>query len=275
MRVEGLGVTCGRRRFDPSEPHEPAEGVAREPPLPKLRLEGRGEVFRLQLAHRVVERHIAIRRPEVAVIFGQLVLEDEVIPKRVPGQLREEAVILMAVASIMGEDHIGRNRMLQHLEVLLDLGTDVRKESVTKPLHDDLVSALRLQEQAGAVSRLPLPFRIRAEDHPVENGLRACRHKLEYRPAAADLDVVRMSAEAKHAEGPLHVTREVEREHQPDRSAPRRACGSGIGGAASEAARTVAGPGRCHTTHGASPRAYRSSRRCLSLNVSIDCQNPS
>ena len=73
----------------------------------------------------------------------------------------------------------------------------------------------------------------------------------------------------------LHVTREVEREHQPDRSAPRRACGSGIGGPASEAARTVAGPGRCHTTHGASPRAYRSSRRCLSLNVSIDCQNPS
>src|SRR5881396_2065024 len=88
--------------------------------------------------------------------------------ERVPGELRDEAMILMAVPSIVGEDHIGRGLLLQRFEVLLDLGADIREESVAKPLDDDLVVPRLGEEQPGAVPRLALAFRVGAEHDPVK-----------------------------------------------------------------------------------------------------------
>src|SRR2546422_11228082 len=94
---------------------------------------------RFSSAQGFVERHVVVRRPQVAVVFRHFVLENEMVPERVPGELRDEAMILMAVPSIVGEDHIRRGLLLQRFEVLLDLGADIREESVAKPRDDDLV----------------------------------------------------------------------------------------------------------------------------------------
>src|SRR5207247_2396431 len=112
------------------------------------------------------------------------------VPERVPGELRDEAMILMAVPSIVGEDDIGRGLLLQRFEVLLDLGADIREESVAKPLDDDLVVPRLGEEQPGAVSRLALAFRVGAEHDPVKAGLRASRSELQDRATAGDIEVV-------------------------------------------------------------------------------------
>src|SRR2546422_9415835 len=97
-------------------------------------------------------------------------------------------MILMAVPSIVGEDHIGRGLLLQRFEVLLDLGADIREESVAKPLDDYLVVPRLGEEQPGAVPRLALAFRVGAEHDPVKAGLRVSRSELQDRATAADLD---------------------------------------------------------------------------------------
>src|SRR3989454_10220503 len=143
------------------------------------------------------------------------------------------------------------------------------------PIYDDLVPARGRQEEAGAVSRLSLPLAVRAEDDPVEPGRRAGGHELQYRAATADLDVIRMGPQAQHPQRGGAVAREVQRQHQRGRSARRRPRGSPIGTGASTPRGTATGAARFHISHGASPRAYISSRRCLSLNVSMDSQKPS
>ena len=64
--------------------------------------------FTFRRTGRLVERDEAVGRAEIAVEFRDLVFENPVIPKRVPGQVREQAVILMAVVPVVGQHQIGR-----------------------------------------------------------------------------------------------------------------------------------------------------------------------
>ena len=58
----------------------------------------------LALEHRGAERHVEVRLAEVAVPLGDLVLEDQVVAERVPGQLADLAVVLVRVVAAVGED---------------------------------------------------------------------------------------------------------------------------------------------------------------------------
>src|SRR5512138_3851857 len=133
--VESLRVSGARSALHAPETHESHEGFPGEPVLVALGAEGIVEKLHLLLANRLVEGHEAVRRPEIAVELGDLVFENQVIPERVPRQIRQDAVILMAVVPIVGEDDIGRCR-LQRLEDPLDL-LIVRKEAVPEMLDDD------------------------------------------------------------------------------------------------------------------------------------------
>ena len=63
---------------------------------------------------------------QVAFELGDLVLEHETVAKRVPGQLAEQLVVLVHVGGAMGEDDVGRQRLAQLVEVLLDLGSPTK-----------------------------------------------------------------------------------------------------------------------------------------------------
>src|SRR4029450_6181933 len=45
----------------------------------------------------------SMRRPQVAVVLGDLVLEDEVVTPRVPRQVGHQPVVLVPVVAVVGE----------------------------------------------------------------------------------------------------------------------------------------------------------------------------
>ncbi len=64
---------------------------------------------------RTFRRHVASSRctnrfgePEIAVVLGNLVLQDQVIPERIPSQIRDQPVILMTIVAIVRKDQIWR-----------------------------------------------------------------------------------------------------------------------------------------------------------------------
>ena len=72
-------------------------------------------------AHEVLlQSHVGVRAPEVAVPLRDLVLEDEVVTEGVPGQVAHEAVVLVEIVARMCQDKIGVDPGLQALEDVLD-----------------------------------------------------------------------------------------------------------------------------------------------------------
>ena len=62
----------------------------------------------LVLADVLRKRHEQIGAPEVAVIFHDLVFEDHVVAPGVPGQLRDETVVLVPVVVVVGQNEVRR-----------------------------------------------------------------------------------------------------------------------------------------------------------------------
>ena len=73
---------------------------------------------------------------EVAVVLGDLVLQHRVVAPGVPGQLRDQAVVLVPVVAEVGEDEVGRPVTLERLEVLLHPGAGVGEEAVAVRVDD-------------------------------------------------------------------------------------------------------------------------------------------
>src|SRR5438046_2630651 len=69
-----------------------------------------------------INRNKKVRRPEVAVILWYFVLEHQVISKRVPGEIRQHPVILMAVVPIVRQHDVWSLSPLQLFEDFLDVG---------------------------------------------------------------------------------------------------------------------------------------------------------
>ena len=82
----------------------------------------------LLLHHGLLEWDEDVWRSEIAVVLGDLVLEDEVVAKRVPGELAGEAVVLVEILAGMSEDEVGLT-YLQPLKDVLDLAAEVGRKS--------------------------------------------------------------------------------------------------------------------------------------------------
>ena len=57
------------------------------------------------------QRHEHVRHAEVAVELGNFVFEDQVIAERVPGQLVDDAVVLVQIVPAVREDHVRCERL--------------------------------------------------------------------------------------------------------------------------------------------------------------------
>ena len=105
-------------------------------------------------------------------------------------------MILMAVLPVVGQHQIRRRIAFQPLEDLLDLGTLVRKETVTKMLDADAFATGSLQKHRGAPPGFLFPFRVCRKYHPVDLNLAEALNQAEEQSAAPDLDVVGMRPQA-------------------------------------------------------------------------------
>src|SRR5882724_2750211 len=199
--VERFRVFVGGFRLHATESEQRLERIRREPVLVALGLEAIHDETDLLLADRPVEMHVEVWNAEIAVIFQNLVLEDQVIPVGVPGQVRDESMILMQIVTRVSEDDVRRALGLQLLEERLDAFADVRKEARLE-VPDDHVALRRIGEEAlRAGQGLLVALAARADHHPLDFGMDVLRQEPQDRSAATDLDVVAVGADAEQTQG--------------------------------------------------------------------------
>src|SRR5690606_4969985 len=196
--VERFGVAVRRATFEPSQARQAVEGILGEPALAALRPEMLHQPCDFGPHRGGRQRHVHARRAEAAVVLRNLVLENQVVAERVPRELPDQSMVLVKIAGVVREDHVGIAARLELLERLLDARAFVREEPVAK--RERLDSMLRpVAEYArGAPQRL-VPARARRREHdPVDAKARSRFDQLPHGAAGADLDVVAVSADDEH-----------------------------------------------------------------------------
>lgn len=98
--------------------------------LGPLSLKGLIEQFGLALADRFLQRHEHVRSTQVPIILGDLVLQNQMIPKGVPSQFVQDTVILMQIVTVVGKDQVRSDALLQALKFAFYLCPLIRKEAV-------------------------------------------------------------------------------------------------------------------------------------------------
>jgi hypothetical protein len=114
------------------------------------------------------------------------------VPERVPGQLRDQSMILMQIHSMVGEYQLGIDLALQVLEVRFYFISDIGEEPVFEFLDDNRPPLGACKESGGAHIGLFFSIFACAEDYPIDNNVLVLADQLEDGPAAANLDVVAM-----------------------------------------------------------------------------------
>src|SRR6476469_3283586 len=145
-----------------------------------------------------------VRRTEIAVVLGNLVLEDQVVAPRVPRELASQPVVLVQVVALMSEDQVRRELRLEAVEELLDRAALVRKERIAKIPDDDPRCAEAGREVGSALPRLLRTLAVAGQDDPQDLGLGISLRQPQDRRAAADLDVVWVGTDREHAQIALH-----------------------------------------------------------------------
>jgi len=69
------------------------------------------DVTHFFLADIGLEGHKYAGAPHIAVVLWNFILENQVVTERVPGQCGEQAVILVCIVAIVGEDEVGGDRL--------------------------------------------------------------------------------------------------------------------------------------------------------------------
>src|SRR5450755_2906618 len=96
------------------------------------------QVFNFALRVPVLEPDEEVRASKVPVVLGDLEFEDQVIAERIPCELRNQAVILMRVATIVGKDQVGLKALLDLLEALLHRAAFVGQVGIAERMENDL-----------------------------------------------------------------------------------------------------------------------------------------
>ena len=172
------------------------------------------------------------------------------VAERVPRQLADESMILVEIGALVGEDEIRGDASLQRLEQVLDSRAVIRKETVAELDVDDHCRGGEVRGGTSALARASSPRTSLASARPSRPRASGRARQPEDRPAAADLDVVAVSAERENRGGRRLANRGVS----------ITAGGCGLRGA--DLARRIAA-------------LERARRAILSFSVSIGSQNPS
>ena len=154
-------------RLHAAHAQQPAEELVVEPVLVALaRDDARSSKSQLLRGDLVAQRDEDVRRPQVAVVLRDLVLEDEVVAERVPRELAREAVILVEVVTRACVSTRSGSIGLQFLEDLLDRLAGVREEGVAKLVQSHVGRRRAGEERLGARTRLVRRARRRPRARP-------------------------------------------------------------------------------------------------------------
>src|SRR5947209_19915867 len=118
------------------------------------------------------------------------------IPKGIPSQITQDAVVLMQVLAEVREDQAGVDQPLKILKGFLDFAPLRGEKAVTKIVNDNLAGPDSPQEKPRAVPGFPLTDFVTTEDDPNHADVLVTPEKAQKGPAAADLNVVTVGAEA-------------------------------------------------------------------------------
>ena len=133
-------------------------------------------------------------RPMSPSYFGISYSKNQMVPKCVPGQIRNQAMVLVRIFAIVGEDEIGRNCLLQFLEDRFDLGSAIRHKAVPERFEDWSTQPRRVDELSCRVLGLRGTRASRAEHDPVEHAVWVLRRQPQDCTSAANLNIVGMTA---------------------------------------------------------------------------------
>src|SRR5262249_12498033 len=114
----------------------------------------------------LVQGHKHIGRTHIPVVFWYLIFEDQVASKGVPGQLVQEAMILMQVVAKMSKDQIGLCVLFKAFKLLFDLCTLVREKTIAKGPDQKPARSVLSEKELGTKLRFLSPRRIGTEDDP-------------------------------------------------------------------------------------------------------------
>jgi len=97
-------------------------------------------------AHRFVERHEKIRLAEIAIVFGDFVFQNQMIAERVPGQLGDQAMVLVCIFAVLGEYQIRPPLLQLFFKNSFDFCALEGEEAIAK-IFDDQIFFLRLLQK--------------------------------------------------------------------------------------------------------------------------------
>src|SRR6266545_156742 len=217
--IEAFRIPGRRVRLQPTQPHHRPKCVCAEPRAVELAREVREQQLDLPRGGGLVQGDEQHGSAEVALVLGDLVLEDQVVAEGVPGQLRDQAVVLVRVVAARGQDQVRREAALELLEGLLDRGALPGEEAVPEGPHLDLAVVAAAEERLRAVHRLLGALALAAQHQPADLQRRELRDQPEEGAAAADLDVVGMRAE--HQQPPDSASHRAE-DHRKHPGVPTR-----------------------------------------------------
>src|SRR5262245_5668224 len=97
------------------------------------------------------------------------------VPKRIPGQLRNQEMVLMRIPAVVGEDEVWRDSPLQVFKDRFAIASNQTHKTVVEGLPDPPLQAQRINELSCRVSRLRRASSDCAEHDPVEHTVRVFR----------------------------------------------------------------------------------------------------
>ena len=207
----------------------------------------------LALKRCLAERLIDIGASKVPIPLGNLILKDHMVAKRVPGQPRDLAMILVGVIATVREYDVRIDLAFDRLEFVLELSALIGEVAVAKAAQIDLRARRTAQKPIGRLRCFILARSDGAEDHPTNIECDAPLDPIEDRAAATYLDIVRVRAQAENAQRRIPGG-EIQAFHVQTTTVARFMLKSPA------------------LRHGISPCSTRSSRICRSLSVSIERQ---
>ena len=181
------------------------KGVFGQPGLVALCLKNVTDILDFAFAQFPFERNEIVGRAQIAVIFGNFVLQNQMVAPGIPGQIRYGAMVLVPVVPVVREDEVRQNNLFEFLEGFLDFCSFVGKEAVAKALDDNLLAVRVLQKEGRAVARLAFALASGTENDPEKLQVAPRGEHLQNGSPAADFNIVGMRPKAQDFEGTVVV----------------------------------------------------------------------
>jgi hypothetical protein len=186
------------RAFDPTQTHEPPEGVAVEPRLSRLGWKMLVQQVDFLFADLFLQYNENVGLAEISIVLRDLVFEDQLTSKCVPGELGDHSVVLVPVVAVVGQDDIRSHDGLELLEDLLNLPVLARKEAILKRMQRDSLLLATPQESPSALLGFGVALSPSSKYYPMESGVGMLPTPVQDGSTAPDLNVICMGSKAEN-----------------------------------------------------------------------------